>query len=240
MNTKAREAARRRRQRVMMQRRIAGLALAAGLVAGTAYTTNYYHQKEVQVLNARIEFLDSQVTELLERNQNLSDVLDQSNRTLRLFVDDTDVRATEPPIYNIPLSEELQRFTYTRCAEYGIVDYYELILAIMWQESNFTSDLVSKTHDYGIMQVNTVNHSYCRKMLGTTDFLNDKQNIDAGTYLVSKVLLKYDDVHKALMAYNMGEKGAATNWEAGIYKSTYSNEVVTKWQAIMHDNYNAK
>ena len=77
-------------------------------------------------------------------------------------------------------------------------------------------------------------------MLGTTDFLDTSQNIDAGTYIISRMLLKYEDEHKALMAYNMGENGASLNWEAGIYTSNYSRGVVAKREAIEANNYNAK
>lgn len=241
MSTKSRisAAAKRRRQQVMMQRRITCLVVSTGLVVGTVFTTNLFHQKSVQDLNDEIESLSNQVMELTTRNQDLSAALQQSNDKLRLFVDDTEVRATEPTYYDIPLSKELQLYTYTRCVDYGIADHYELVLAMMWQESNFTPDTISKTDDYGIMQINACNHEWLSDLLGTTDFLDACQNIDAGTYIISKMLLKYEDEHKALMAYNMGERGASLNWEAGIYTSNYSRGVVAKREAIKANNYNA-
>ena len=241
MSTKSRisAAAKRRRQQVMMQRRIACLVVSTGLVVGTIFTTNLFHQKSVQVLNDEIESLSNQVMELTTRNQELSAALQQSNDKLRLFVDDTEVRAAEPAYYDIPLSKELQLYTYTRCVDYGIADHYELVLAMMWQESNFTPDTISKTNDYGIMQINACNHEWLRDVLGTTNFLDTSQNIDAGTYIISKLLIKYEDEHKALMAYNMGERGASLNWEAGIYTSNYSRGVVAKREVIEANNYNA-
>lgn len=241
MSTKSRisTAAKRRRQQAIMQRRIACLVVSTGLVVGTAFTTNLFHQKSVQALNDEIESLNNQVMELTTRNQDLSAALQESNDKLRLFVDSTEVRAAEPAYYDIPLSKELQLYTYTRCVDYGIADHYELVLAMMWQESNFTPDTISKTNDYGIMQINACNHEWLRDMLGTTDFLDASQNIDAGTYIISRMLLKYEDEHKALMAYNMGENGASLNWEAGIYTSNYSRGVVAKREAIEANNYNA-
>lgn len=241
MSTKSRisTAAKRRRQQAIMQRRIACLVVSTGLVVGTAFTTNLFHQKSVQALNDEIESLNNQVMELTTRNQDLSAALQESNDKLRLFVDSTEVRAAEPAYYDIPLSKELQLYTYTRCVDYGIADHYELVLAMMWQESNFTPDTISKTNDYGIMQINACNHEWLRDMLGTTDFLDASQNIDAGTYIISRMLLKYEDEHKALMAYNMGENGASLNWEAGIYASNYSRGVVAKREAIEANNYNA-
>ena len=241
MSTKSRisTAAKRRRQQVMMQRRIACLVVSTGLVVGTVFTTNLFHQKSVQALNDEIESLNNQVRVLTTSNQGLSAALQQSNDKLRLFVDDTEVRAAEPTYYDIPLSKELQLYTYTRCVDYGIADHYELVLAMMWQESNFTPDTISKTNDYGIMQVNVCNHEWLMDVLGTTNLLDVRQNIDAGTYIISKLLIKYGDEHKALMAYNMGERGAALNWEAGNYTSNYSRSVVAKREAIEANNYSA-
>lgn len=232
--------ARRRRQKVIMQRRIACLVVSTGLIAGTAFASNHFHQKDVQALNDEICRLNVQVTELASENQDLSAALQKSNEKLRLFVDDTTVHTAEPTYYDIPLSKELQLYTYTRCVDYGIPEHYELVLAMMWQESNYTPDIISATDDYGIMQINACNHEWLSDLLGTTDFLDVYQNIDAGTYIISKMLLKYDDEHKALMAYNMGENGAALNWDAGIYTSSYSRGIIAKREAIKSNNYNTK
>ena len=225
-------AAKRRRPQKLMRRRITCLVVSAGIIVGSVYLFNQSLQSDIRRLN-------QQVTELTTRNQELSDALQQSNDKLRLFVDDTEVRAAEPTYYNIPLSKDLQLYTYTKCVDYGIPDYYELVLAIMWQESNYTADIISSTDDYGIMQINSCNHSWLVDLLGPTDFLDARDNINAGVYIISKLLIKYGDVHKALMSYNMGEYGASLNWQAGNYTSDYSCGVVAKREAIEADNYTA-
>ena len=239
-------AAKRRRQRRLMRRRIACLVVSTSIIAGSVHAFNQYHKKSVQALQSDIDKLNQQVTELTTRNQELttrnqelSAALQQSNDKLRLFVDDTEVRAAEPTYYDIPLSKDLQLYTYNKCVEYGIPDHYELVLAMMWQESNYTVDLVSSTNDYGIMQINSCNHSWLVDLLGPTDFLDASDNINAGVYVISKLLIKYGDEHKALMAYNMGEHGASLNWQAGSYTSKYSRGVVAKREAIEANNYNA-
>ena len=232
-------AAKRRRQRKLMRHRITCLVVSAGIIVSSTYAFNQYYTKSVQALQSAIDKLNQQVTELTTRNQELSAALQQSNDRLRLFVDDTEVRAAEPTYYNIPLSKDLQLYTYNKCIEYGILDHYELVLAMMWQESNYTADLISKTDDYGIMQINSCNHSWLVDLLGPTDFLDASDNINAGVYVISKLLIKYGDEHKALMAYNMGEHGASLNWQAGNYTSNYSRDVVAKRGAIEANNYNA-
>ena len=87
------------------------------------------------------------------------------------------------PIYDIPLSAELQTYTYQRCEAMGLVAPgvdYQTVLALMSKESGYTADAVSGTGDYGIMQINTVNHEWLREELGITDFLDAEQSIDAG------------------------------------------------------------
>ena len=232
-------AAKRRRQRKLMRRRITCLVVSAGIITSSAYAFNQYYTKRVQALQSDIYKLNQQVTELTTRNQELSTALQQSNDTLRLFVDNTEVRAAEPTYYDIPLSKDLQLYTYNKCVEYGIPEHYELVLAMMWQESNYTADLISSTNDYDIMQINSCNHSWLVDLLGPTDFLDASDNINAGVYVISKLLIKYGDEHKALMAYNMGEHGASLNWQAGNYTSNYSRGVVAKREAIEANNYTA-
>ena len=126
-----------------------------------------------------------------------------------------------PTMYDIPLDTELQRYTYDLCVEYGVEDYYSLMLAVMWHESNFNEKVVSRTNDYGLMQINKINHKWLFEKFGITDFLDAKQNIKAGVYMLSTYLLKYEDIDKALMAYNLGENGARRCWDAGKYTTKY-------------------
>ena len=233
MNTKHKHcvaAAKWHRQQKLRRRLITGLVVSASILVGSVC---------IQSLKSDIDELNQQVTELTTSNQELSAALQQSNNKLRLFVNDAEVRAAEPTYYNIPLSKDLQLYTYNKCVEYGIPYYYELVLAIMWQESNYTADIISPTDDYGIMQINSCNHPWLVDLLGPTDFLDARDNINAGVYIISKLLIKYGDVHKALMSYNMGEYGASLNWQDGNYTSDYSRGVVTKREAIEANNYTA-
>ncbi len=126
--------------------------------------------------------------------------------------------------YDIPLSTEIQEYTYELCKERGLE--FEIVLALMFAESSYRPSLISKTNDYGIMQINKCNHQRLKSELGITDFLDVKQNIDAGTYLLSELAAKYPDNHKMLMAYNFGEGGAKKHWNNGVYSSKYSRNIV--------------
>ncbi len=126
--------------------------------------------------------------------------------------------------YDIGLSEELQKYTFQQCKKNGLE--FELVLAVMQVESNFKSDLISRTNDYGLMQINKVNHEWLKKELGVTDFLDPKQNIDCGIYMLKELFDKYSDEHKVLMAYNFGEGGMKRNWKKGVRSSKYSRKVL--------------
>lgn len=129
-------------------------------------------------------------------------------------------------IDSLPLSEELQEYTYYICKAYYID--YSFVLALMFTESSFKADIISKSDDYGLMQINSCNHKDIGDKLGVTDFLEPHQNIRAGMYLLRKLFEKYDTPERVLMAYNLGEYGASVLWDKGITETTYSKKVLTK------------
>lgn len=130
----------------------------------------------------------------------------------------------EAPIYDIPLSQELQEYTFSVCIENGVD--YEMVLAMIGAESSYRAEVVSKSNDYGLMQINISNHNSLRETLGVDDLLDPKQNILCGVYLLGKLAAKYDDPHRILMAYNMGEYGAKVYAESGNAESAYSRTVM--------------
>ena len=45
--------------------------------------------------------------------------------------------------------------------------------------------------------------------------------------------IKYEDIDKALMAYNMGESGAKKCWAAGIYSTNYTRTTRERLELIL-------
>lgn len=124
-----------------------------------------------------------------------------------------------------PLDSDLQEFTYYLCKGYNID--FPLVMALMSCESNFTASAVSPTNDYGLMQINQVNHDELNRILGVTDFLDPYQNIRAGCFTLRKLFEKYQDPNLVLMAYNLGETGAANLWKQGVYSTSYTDKIIT-------------
>lgn len=137
---------------------------------------------------------------------------------------------TRAQFYDIPLSDELQQYTWNVCTYYMLEDYYTLFLAMMWQESDYRPGLVSKTNDYGIMQINKCNHKRLKKQLGITDFLDAPQCITAGITMMKEIIIDQEvtDVHTALMCYNMGSTRALKRVKNGTTSTKYSRGVVDK------------
>ena len=136
-------------------------------------------------------------------------------------------------IYDIPLAEELQEYTYNLCQKNDLD--YEFTLAVMEQESDYREKVISRTNDYGIMQINQVNHEWLKEKLGIEDFLDAKQNIQAGIYMLTDLTTRYEDPHKALMAYNAGEAGAKRHWDKGTTTSGYSREVMARAEELREE-----
>lgn len=120
------------------------------------------------------------------------------------------------------LKEEYQNHLYKMCIKYDVEEYYTLFIAQMYHESTFRSNLISGTNDYGLMQINTCNHEWLGELLGNDNFLDPYNNIEAGIYMMSKYLHKYNDVEKALVCYNRGESAVIN----GTYSTSYSKGVL--------------
>lgn len=220
-----------KRRRQIKRHRLLSSGLCLALLSATVHfaLVSVEESANVKDVEHRLQTV-SEEKEALQREINKLEIVVANGA----FFESDEWVADEAPYYNINLSQELQRYTYTKCVDLGISEYYELVLAIMWQESNYTPDLISETNDYGLMQINKINHDWLSKELGITDFLDPYQSIDAGTHVVASLLLKYEDPHKALMAYNYGEAGARSHWNRGIYTSSYSRGVAEKQDILLN------
>jgi soluble lytic murein transglycosylase-like protein len=132
---------------------------------------------------------------------------------------------TKRKYYDVPLGDEVQDKIIDLCAEIGLDP--RLVFAIIHHESRFTADAISKTGDYGLMQVNRTNFAWLKRELGINDFLDPLQNVEAGIHILSLLAPKYDTLHKVLMCYAAGENGAKKKWfSRGIYSTTFSRAII--------------
>lgn len=130
------------------------------------------------------------------------------------------------------LDSELQATMIEMCEKYELP--FALALTVAEQESRFNPDAISKTDDYGLMQINKVNFKWLREK--GIEPLDYKGNIEAGVLILSEAVKKYGDYGLALMAYNCGDAGAKRLWKKGIYSTEYSRgtmERFDKWDSYI-------
>jgi hypothetical protein len=132
------------------------------------------------------------------------------------------------PDESIPLSLELQIHLKNECEKYG-VDINEAVAIMTVENETFNPKLKHKnnngTYDWGLFQVNDCWIEEL-KGIGVTDLLDPKQNITAGTYIISK-LDKHEGEAK-FVAYNAGEGGMKKLANRGITSTEYSRKVMGK------------
>lgn len=128
-------------------------------------------------------------------------------------------------LFDVPLSDSLQRYIYEICADENVP--VTLVMAMIEHESGFDPEAVSPTDDYGLMQINAVNHEWLKEEYRCADMMNPYQNVFCGISIISSYIDKYGELDKALMAYNMGNYGAQKAWKNGVTSITYSEEILS-------------
>lgn len=132
------------------------------------------------------------------------------------------------------LTYDLQLIMQAYCEQYQVP--YALALAVADRESRFNPDAISGTNDFGLMQINKINHGWLNEK--GIDPLSYEGNIEAGVLMLSQAIEKYGDYELALMAYNCGDAGAKRLWNEGTYSTKYSRavmELYQKWAAVLED-----
>ena len=132
------------------------------------------------------------------------------------------------------LDYDLQVTMQACCEEYGVP--YALALAVADVESRFDPDAASSTNDYGLMQINQVNHGWLLEQ--GIDPMTPAGNIEAGVLFLSDYLTAYGDPELAVMAYNCGPSGAQNLWAAGTYSTDHSRKVMDRfdyWTSVLED-----
>lgn len=128
-------------------------------------------------------------------------------------------------LFDVPLSDSLQRYIYEICADENVP--VTLVMAMIEHESGFDPEAVSPTDDYGLMQINAVNHEWHKEEYRCADMMNPYQNVFCGISIISSYIDKYGELDKALMAYNMGNYGAQKAWKNGVTSIAYSEEILS-------------
>ena len=234
-------------QEIKQRLKILCFMMAAVLIALTVSFTN--QQKQIATLQENYSDIKAEYSEVIESYTKLSieyaelraelkdkEMIETQSAEIKednnIILTDTLVRYSNESSgfkynHDIPLSEDIQKYAYNKCQESGI-DYY-IFLSLMRKESSFNPEAVSKTNDYGLCQINKINHNWMRKVFGSDwDPLNPYDSIDASIFMLSEYTKDYncDNYNVLLMNYNMGHGNAVECFNSGIYSSKYSRAIM--------------
>lgn len=170
----------------------------------------------------KLKKLTLEYSRTIQEQDKFIDHLEEKIRQLEF--ENEYLKTNQISYYDIPLSKELQKYVMEKAKEYNLD--HELVLAVMSLESSFNPSLISRTNDYGLMQINKVNHARLKKEVGVKDFLNPYDSIDAGIFMLGELHDRYKDTHQILMAYNFGDGGMKKVWDNGVRSSKYSRAVM--------------
>ena len=85
---------------------------------------------------------------------------------------------------DVPMDKELQEYIYSMCYVYNIE--FPFVMGLISIESGFQPNIISNSNDYGLMQINEINHGWLSETLGVTDFLDPYENTKAGLFIFFK------------------------------------------------------
>ena len=101
-----------------------------------------------------------------------------------------------------------QDFIYTLCKQWGVEEYFPILLCQFYQESRFKQSAISSTNDYGICQLNARYHDAWEKEVGHPEWdvkTDPYANMYIGVYLMAnKIKNRNGNIDIAMTDYNAG------------------------------------
>lgn len=141
------------------------------------------------------------------------------------------------PMYyceEVPLTADEQLELFEAARAFDI--WYPLAIAMVDVETDFRNIAGDGGVSIGYMQVNKNYHTELMEQVGASDLWEPRDNFRTGLAYLAQQIERFDTIHMALMAYNMGPTGASKVWEGGIYESQYSRDVIEcaeRWAEIL-------
>ena len=159
-----------------------------------------------------------------------------NNAVINMSAEETSVSVSESTttenFYDVPLDMDTQLYIRNLCKQHGVKE--SLVYAVISVESDFDKNSVNSNKTcWGLMQINSCNF----EEYGITEPLDVKQNVNAGISILGKLLTKYNETEKALIAYNCGVTGANKLFDEGVCSTAYSRKVLTR-ESVIELEYN--
>ena len=159
-------------------------------------------------------------SELIEVKQTVEEISIQQNaineriKALEISEGNYTTQPDKAPYSrDIPLSDELQQFTYETAKKYGV--NYDLMLAIMQTESQYQNVVSDNGEDIGLCQINACNAEWLYEEHGIYNLMDERQNIEACAIILDKLQGQFDNESHVVMAYNLGASKAEKYIKSG-------------------------
>lgn len=130
----------------------------------------------------------------------------------------------------IPMSYDQQEYLYQLTKKYHLD--YKKTLAVIQHESLFDANSVNATHDYGLFQVNLVNHKTLAKTLHTPNTPFDPYvNMEWGTYMLSELYTYWSEKGYSGQTLDEVVWSSYNKGKTGFMKYGHATEYVYKMKA---------
>lgn len=139
----------------------------------------------------------------------------------------------QAPLYDVPLSANLQEHIKGLCEDYGVD--MPLVLAIIGQESNYNAGALGDGgNSIGLMQIQPQHHQKRMDRLGVTDLTDPYQNVMVGIDLLAELMGENKGTEWVVTAYNAGAEIADYNKAIGA-RTEYAESVMMLREMIEND-----
>ncbi len=132
--------------------------------------------------------------------------------------------------------KELTQVIYDEGKKYGYDPL--LIIALILTESHFKKEQISEMGAMGLMQMKpSIGSDLCRRSglywKGELSLFEPAFNVQLGSLYLFELILKFKDVKKAIIAYNVGENALKLRLKSGEKPPTYFlSQVVKKYKEL--------
>lgn len=183
--------------------------------------------------------LDSEILQVLPRGTEIG-ILEESNGWYKVNIENKDCFVYSENLISkedwelikdvpysdqVPLSADIQQYLWNECQDLGIKYCFALGVISVETGDTFDPTLISRTNDWGIMQVNKCWHKTFKKMGYITcseDLLNPYNGIHCGLWVLNDAVQKYGNCERAYAYYNTGN--------SGVHSNANSRKVVNRWE----------
>jgi soluble lytic murein transglycosylase len=189
----------------------------------------------VYLINDRNELQQIQREQELKINEQESKIneLEEKLKILKI-IEDFQVGFKDDEV------RELTCVLYDESKKYGYDPL--LILALILTESQFRKGQISEMGALGLMQMKpSIGYDLCQRRglswKGELSLFEPAYNIQLGTLYLFELILKFKDVKKAIIAYNVGENALKLRLKGGQGPPTYFLSQVLKKYKELKDRY---